>query len=51
MTMAVAGPVTSLCRAVMTGPYSAATEVLEHGTFDYIGSSLAAPDPDEFLQG
>jgi 2-methylisocitrate lyase-like PEP mutase family enzyme len=33
------GVATSLFFAAMTGLHSAATEVLEHGTFDYIDSS------------
>src|SRR5262249_6009538 len=42
---------TSLYRAAMTGLHSAATEVLEHGTFGYLDSSLATPDLNAFMQG
>lgn len=42
---------TSLYRAAMTGLLTAATEVREHGTFDYIENSLATPDMNAFLRG
>ncbi len=42
---------TSLYRAAMTGLLSAAKEVREHGTFDYIETSLATPDMNAFLRG
>src|SRR6266436_6688988 len=42
---------TSLYRAAMTGLLSAAKEVREHGTFDYIDTSLATPDMNAFLRG
>ena len=42
---------TSLYRAAMTGLLTAATEVREHGTFDYIETSLATPDMNAFLRG
>ena len=41
---------TSLYRAAMTGAMNAAKEVLEHGTFDYLDTSLATPDLNPFLQ-
>lgn len=41
---------TSLYRAAMTGLLTAATEVREHGTFDYIETSLATPDMNAFLR-
>ena len=42
---------TSLYRAAMTGLLTAAKEVREHGTFNYIDSSLATPDINAFLRG
>jgi 2-methylisocitrate lyase-like PEP mutase family enzyme len=42
---------TSLYRAAMTGLLEAAKEVREHGTFDYIDTSLATPDMNAFLRG
>src|SRR6201995_4623214 len=40
---------TSLYRAAMTGLLSAAKEVREHGTFDYIDTCLATPEMNAFF--
>jgi len=41
---------TSLYRAAMTGLLRAAKEVREHGTFDYIDTSLGTPELNAFLR-
>ncbi|MGE0261016.1 MAG: isocitrate lyase/phosphoenolpyruvate mutase family protein, partial [Alphaproteobacteria bacterium] len=41
---------TSLYRAAMTGLMSAAKEVRERGTFDYLDTSLATPEMNAFLR-
>jgi 2-methylisocitrate lyase-like PEP mutase family enzyme len=41
---------TSLYRAAMTSAMNAAREVLEHGTFGYLDTSLATPELNAFLQ-
>ena len=41
---------TSLYRAAMTGLLHAAKEVREHGTFDYIDTSLGTPELNAFLR-
>jgi 2-methylisocitrate lyase-like PEP mutase family enzyme len=42
---------TSLYRAAMTGLVNAATEVAEHGTFDYLDETLATPALNAFMHG
>jgi 2-methylisocitrate lyase-like PEP mutase family enzyme len=42
---------TSLYRAAMTGLVNAATQVAEHGTFDYLDGTLATPALNAFMQG
>ncbi len=41
---------TSLYRAAMTGALNAAKEVAEHGTFDYLDTTLATPALNAFMQ-
>jgi 2-methylisocitrate lyase-like PEP mutase family enzyme len=40
---------TSLFRAAMTGLLSAATEVKDHGTFNYLDTTLPTPDWNRFM--
>jgi 2-methylisocitrate lyase-like PEP mutase family enzyme len=42
---------TSLFRAAMTGLLTAATEVREHGTFNYLDTTLPTPDWNRFMTG
>jgi 2-methylisocitrate lyase-like PEP mutase family enzyme len=42
---------TSLYRAAMTGLFSAAKEVAESGTFDYLDSSIASPVLNAYMRG
>ncbi len=42
---------TSLYRAAMTGLVTAAREVAEHGTFDYLDATIATPAFNEFMRG
>jgi 2-methylisocitrate lyase-like PEP mutase family enzyme len=42
---------TSLYRAAMTGLLAAAREVHEHGTFDYLDTTLPTPDWNRFMTG
>jgi 2-methylisocitrate lyase-like PEP mutase family enzyme len=41
---------TSLYRAAMTGLLSAATEVRNHGTFDYLDTSLGTPEMNTYMR-
>jgi 2-methylisocitrate lyase-like PEP mutase family enzyme len=42
---------TSLFRAAMTGLLDAATEVRDHGTFNYLDTTLPTPDWNRFMTG
>lgn len=42
---------TSLFRAAMTGLLAAATEVRDHGTFNYLDTTLPTPDWNRFMTG
>ncbi|MGA3401564.1 MAG: isocitrate lyase/phosphoenolpyruvate mutase family protein [Acetobacteraceae bacterium] len=42
---------TSLYRAAMSGLFSAAREVKEHGTFGYLDSTMTTPELNGFMQG
>jgi 2-methylisocitrate lyase-like PEP mutase family enzyme len=42
---------TSLYRAAMSGLLTAAREVKDHGTFEYLDTSLATPELNSFMQG
>jgi 2-methylisocitrate lyase-like PEP mutase family enzyme len=40
---------TSLFRAAMTGLLAAASEVRDHGTFNYLDATLPTPDWNRFM--
>ena len=42
---------TSLFRAAMTGLLTAATEVRDHGTFDYLDATISTPDWNRSMGG
>ena len=42
---------TSLYRAAMTGLLTAASEVRDHGTFNYLDAAMPTPDWNRFMTG